>query len=85
MRTSFSYAVGLLDDGGRKYRKRAFDIIKKTISLQDTVRSSPTCGVWPYYLEEPLATKKSPVDYNWADFNAVSLLEVYMGHNSEYS
>jgi hypothetical protein len=83
VRRSFSYAVGLLDVGGRKYRKRAFDIIKKTITLQDTVRSSPTCGVWPYYLEEPLATKKSPVDYNWADFNAVSLLEVYMGHYSE--
>ncbi len=83
VRGSFYYAVGLLDAGGRKNRKRAFDIIKKTINLQDTIRSSATCGVWPYYLEEPLATKKSPVDYNWADFNAVSLLDIYMGHKDK--
>jgi hypothetical protein len=83
VRSSLSYAVILLDLGGRKNRERAFDIIEKTISLQDTVSDSPTCGVWPYYEEEPLATKKSPVDYNWADFNAVSLLEVYLGHQNE--
>jgi len=69
--------------GDKQYQKRAFDIIEKTISLQDTVKSSPTCGVWPYYMEEPLATKKSPVDYNWADFNGVSLLDIYMDHQAE--
>jgi len=83
VRSSFSYAVSLLDVGGKKYRERAFDIIEKTISLQDTITDSPTCGVWPYYEEEPLATKKSPADYNWADFNAVSLLDVYLGHQNE--
>lgn len=83
VRASFNYAVGLLDLDDNNYKQRAFDIIRKTISLQDTVTSSRTCGVWPYYMEEPLATKKSPADFNWADFNAVSLLDVYMGHESK--
>jgi hypothetical protein len=80
VRASFSYAVALLDLGDDQYTQRAFDIIKKTITLQDQDTSSRSCGVWPYYLEEPLATKKSPIDFNWADFNAVSLLDVWMGH-----
>ena len=83
VRASFSYAVNLLDCGEKKYEQRAFDIINKTISLQDTDTNSPSCGVWPYYEEEPLATKKSPIDYNWADFNAVSLLDIYMGHKDK--
>lgn len=80
VRASFNYAVGLLDCGLKEYEQRAFDVIGKTISLQDTDPQSPSCGVWPYYEEEPLATKKSPIDYNWADFNAVALLDIYMGH-----
>ncbi len=83
VRGSFSYAVMLLDMGDDHYAQRAFDIIDKTISLQDQDPNSKSCGVWPYYLEEPLATKKSPIDYNWADFNAVSLLEVWMGHQEK--
>lgn len=83
VRASFSYAVSLLDLGDTNYTKRAFDIIEKTITLQDQDPASKSCGVWPYYLEEPLATKKSPIDYNWADFNAVSLLDVWMGHQDE--
>jgi hypothetical protein len=83
VRGSFHYAVTLLDLGDPQYKQRAFDVIEKTISLQDTDPNSKSCGVWPYYEEEPLATKKSPIDYNWADFNAVSLLDIYMGHKDE--
>jgi hypothetical protein len=83
VRGSFNYAVSLLELGDKQYEKRAFDIIEKTISLQDQNPNSKSCGVWPYYLEEPLATKKAPIDYNWADFNAVSLLELWMGHQSK--
>lgn len=82
VRTSFNYAVYLLDCGLEEKEQRAFDIIEKTISLQDTDPTSPSCGVWPYFEEEPLATKKSPIDYNWADFNAVALLDIYMGHKN---
>jgi hypothetical protein len=83
VRGSFHYAVTLLDLGDPQYRQRAFDVIEKTISLQDVDPNSKSCGVWPYFEEEPLATKKSPIDYNWADFNAVSLLDIYMGHKDE--
>lgn len=83
VRASFSYAVALLDLGDEHYTKRAFDIIEKVISLQDTNRMSPTNGIWPYFLEEPLATKKSPPDFNWADFNGVSLLDVLMDHEEK--
>lgn len=80
VRSSLSYAVSLLDLEDEKYTQQAFDVIEKTISLQDQDPDSKSCGVWPYYMEEPLATKKSPIDFNWADFNAVSLLDVWMGH-----
>lgn len=83
VRGSFNYAVALLDAGDPQYKQQAFDIIEKTITLQDTDPASKSCGVWPYFEEEPLATKKSPIDYNWADFNAVSLLDIYMGHKDE--
>lgn len=83
VRSSFNYAVLLLDLGDEQYTQRAFDVIEKTITLQDQDTTSKSCGVWPYYQEEPLATKKSPIDFNWADFNAVSLLDVWMGHQDE--
>ena len=83
VRTSFLYAVMLLDLGDEQYTQRAFDVIEKTITLQDQDPASRSCGVWPYYMEEPLATKKAPIDYNWADFNAVSLLDVWMGHQAK--
>ncbi len=82
-RGSLLYAVDLLDSGDPQYEQRAFDIVRKVISLQDTVRASKTYGIWPYFLEEPLATKKSPADWNWADFLGVSLLDIYMGHQEK--
>lgn len=83
VRASFSYAIDLLDSGDPQYEQRAFDILEKCISIQDTINGSKTNGIWGYYLEEPLATKKSPPDFNWADFNGVTLLEVWMGHQSK--
>lgn len=84
-RGSLFYAVDLFDSGELQYRQRAVDIVDKVISLQDTVAQSPSCGVWPYFEEEPLGVKRSPIDYNWADFNAVCLLDIYMGHKDELS
>jgi len=80
VRSSFQYALALLNAGDKSLYPRAFAVIAKTLSLQDTVATSPTCGVWPYYLEEPLQTKKSPPDYNMADFNAVTLIEICVNH-----
>lgn len=84
-RASLFYAVDLLDSHLPEYEQRAMDIVDKVISLQNTDAQSPSCGVWPYFEEEPLATKRSPVDYNWADFNAVCLLDIYMGHYDRLS
>jgi hypothetical protein len=78
--SSFKYALALLNTGDKTLFPRAFAVIAKTLSLQDTLTTSPTCGVWPYYLEEPLQTKKSPPDYNMADFNAVTLIEICNNH-----
>jgi len=82
VRSSFQYALALLNTGDKSLYARAFAIIHKSLSLQDTAASSPTCGVWPYYLEEPLQTKKSPPDYNMADFNAVTLIEICINHKA---
>jgi hypothetical protein len=80
VRSSLYYAIKLLDYGGTQNEKRAFGIIDRVIALQDTNSHSGTLGVWPYFKEEPLNTKKSPVDFNWADFNAVSLIDIYTEH-----
>jgi len=85
IRQSLYYALDLLDIGDKEGETKAFKIISKVISIQDIDVKSPSFGVWPYYVEEPLATKKSPVDYNWADFNAVTLLEIYMVHYDRLS
>jgi hypothetical protein len=80
---SFNYAIALLDVGDKQYTKRAFEVIKKTTLTQDQDPNSKSCGVFPYYMEEPLATKKSVIDFNWADFCAVRLLDIWMGHQNE--
>lgn len=84
VRGSFTYALALLDFGNKDFEQRAFDVIDATLSLQDQDPQSPSYGVWPYYKEEPLSTKKSPIDYNWADFSAVLLLDIYMGHKDKF-
>jgi hypothetical protein len=80
LRMSIYYAVALLDAGDKQQEQEALAIIRKVIDLQDTDPQSPSCGVWAYFLEEPLKTKKSSVDYNWADFMGVALLDIYTGH-----
>ncbi|WP_146767074.1 hypothetical protein [Paenibacillus sp. YN15] len=70
---SLEYAAALLLGADEGYRSRAFAIIDRVISLQDTDEHSPTYGIWPYYLEEPLDRMKAP-DWNWADFNGKVLV-----------
>jgi hypothetical protein len=77
---SLNYAVNLLDSRKAEYRARAFEVLRAVIKLQDQNPGSKTCGVWPYTLEEPLATKKSPADRNWADFCAVPLISILNNH-----
>ena len=81
VRTSLNYVVRLLDSRRPEYRERAFDVLRAVLALQDQNPASETYGIWPYYLEEPLASKKSPADFNWADFNAVPIISIINNHN----
>lgn len=73
------HAVALLDSGLPEYEARAFDVLETVISLQDTVRDSPTFGIWPWFYEEPLA-EMAPPDWNWADFIGKNLVLALSRH-----
>jgi hypothetical protein len=81
IKPSLIYAIALLDSRKPEFKNTAFDILRAVISLQDQNPGSKTCGVWPYYLEEPLATKRSPADRNWADFCAVPIISLINDHS----
>lgn len=72
---NLEYAVALLYTKETKYKERGMFIISTVLELQDIDESSPTYGIWPRYLEEPLENMKAP-DWNWADFVGKSLLHL---------
>jgi hypothetical protein len=76
---SLGYAVALLDSGEPQRLARAQAILARVIALQDQDPNSPTYGIWPWFLEEPIE-KMSPPDWNWADFCGVQLLQVAIDH-----
>jgi hypothetical protein len=80
-RGSLLYALMLLDTGEPDHLARALSILDRVVALQDTDPSSRTFGIWSWYLEEPLARMAKP-DFNWADFNGVTLLQVARDHRS---
>lgn len=80
-RDSLNYAVALLDTGDPDWLKRAAEILRRVIALQDQNPDSKTYGIWSWFLEEPL-DKMSPPDWNWADFCGVQLLQVARDHRS---
>ena len=80
-RESLGYAVALLKTEDSLYMKRAMDIIKTVLPMQETDTTLPYCGIWPYYPEDPLKGRKAAVDYNWADFIAVPLIDVIINHS----
>jgi len=78
---SLAYAVGLLDTGRPADLERAVAVIRRVVGLQDSDPASKTYGIWSWFLEEPLA-RMSPPDFNWADFNGVSLLQIARDHRT---
>lgn len=78
---SLAYAVALLDSDEPARLSRAEAILRRVIDLQDQDPNSPTYGIWPWFLEEPLE-RMSPPDWNWADFCGVQLLQVAIDHMS---
>jgi rhamnogalacturonyl hydrolase YesR len=79
-RESLEYAVALLKTGDKDRRSRALDIIRAVLPLQEKDPHLPYCGIWPYYPEDPLKNREKEVDYNWADFIAVPLIDILINH-----
>lgn len=80
---SLLYALALLDSKMPEYSRRAFDVIRKLISLQDQNPESDTYGIWSWFYEEPL-DKMSPPDWNWADFCGKQLVQAELRHGSRF-
>lgn len=78
---SIDYAAALLYSDRPENRDTAIKIVNKILSLQDTNKTSPTYGIWPYFLEEPLDKMKSP-DWNWADFIGKVLIQLLIDHKT---
>lgn len=76
---SLLYALALLDSGLPDYTTRAYEVIRKVISLQDQNPTHLTYGIWSWFYEEPLA-KMSPPDWNWADFCGKQLVQIEVRH-----
>ena len=79
LRESAGHALTLLHRTDSEDHAVAAAILRRLIALQDTDPASPTCGLWSYYLEEPL-TRMSPPDWNWADFIGARLVEIVTEH-----
>ena len=78
-RESLVYALALLRRGEVGDAAQAAGIVRTVLALQDTDADSPTCGVWPWLAEEPLAEMQSP-DLNWADFCGAQLAQMLADH-----
>jgi hypothetical protein len=83
-RESLLYALQLLDTGDPARLDRALRVLDRVLGLQDTDPASRTFGIWSWYMEEPLATMAKP-DFNWADFNGVTLLQIARDHRGRLS
>jgi len=84
IRESLWYAVVLLDTGRPADVERAVVIFDRVLALQDAgPETSPTHGIWPWFLEESLV-QMSPPDWNWADFCAAQILEALLTHRSRF-
>ena len=77
-RASIEYAVELMYTREKDNISRAIDIIETVLPMQETDTAKAYCGVWPYYPEDPLNGRVAPVDYNWADFMAVPLIDIWI-------
>lgn len=85
VRESLNYALVLLEMADRSLQGRAEAILSRVVDLQET--SDPgakTWGLWPYFQEEPVAEWPWP-DFNWADFNGMTLLLIWHRHRRRLS
>jgi len=76
---NFDYALALLMTGEKSDRERAIGILRTLLTLQDTVPTHLTYGIWPWYQDEPLEMMNPP-DWNWADFCGLRVAQVLRHH-----
>lgn len=81
-REGAEYACMLLDNGDPELYPRAFAVIEKILSLQDTDPAHKTYGIWSWFAEEPLSMM-SPPDWNWADFVGKELVQILHFHRAK--
>ena len=80
VRESLYYALVLLELADRSLQGRAEAVIRRVIALQETGDpQAKTHGLWPYFLEDPVSSWPWP-DFNWADFNGMTLLLIRQRH-----
>lgn len=85
VRASLEFILVSLETGNDAYLPEIEAALRAVIDTQQRDPSKRAFGVWPYYKEEPVVSKKSPVDGNWAHFPSVVLLDIYMGHKERLS
>lgn len=76
-RESVEYASALFETRDPVRHALAEVILRKVLPMQDRNPESPSCGIWPWFYEEPLE-KMSPPDWNWADFIGAPLAEMLL-------
>jgi hypothetical protein len=81
-RTNLHYAVALLKAGGEANERRAAEITRRILALQDTQPTHRTYGIWSWFVEEPLA-QMAPPDWNWADFCGAALGHMLVEHAAQ--
>ncbi|MGO4496899.1 hypothetical protein AB4114_13450 [Paenibacillus sp. 2RAB27] len=79
IRESFYFALSLLDRQAEGDTELAAGIIGRLLDFQELDRKQSNYGIWPYYMEEPIADMASP-DRNWADFCGKALIQAYVDH-----
>src|ERR1700677_5127258 len=59
-RESLIYAVSLMDSEDSVEQEMALGIFDRVLELQDTDPANNTYGIWPWFMEEPLAQMAPP-------------------------
>ena len=81
-RESLQYASLLLYQDDTASMDRAVAIIDRVLSLQVRNPASQYFGLWGWYMEEP-PEQMAAADFNWADFNGATLLNILFEHENK--
>ena len=81
-RESLEYASLLLYQDDTASAERAVAVISRVLSLQVRNPASRYFGLWGWYMEEP-PDQMPAADFNWADFNGATLLNILFEHENK--